>query len=208
MQEDFKQALKEYLQPVQPTVQTNFSSHNESTILANLYTQSKQRFYLGIGGLFFFAFLVFLVVILAIVIFASAPHETGENKVLQIVTGILLLILLDPLIIFIAAFLPHFFISAVKLDEKGVYLPRKLLLFRIYSLYDYLESASLETSGAIVITVTSGKKYYLSDNIQGINQLVWFLKTKAPRLRLDSYLKRRVELWETGADLSSSVPVV
>src|SRR3990167_4300255 len=83
MQEDFKQALKEYLQPVQPTVQTNFSSHNESTILANLYTQSKQRFYLGIGGLFFFAFLVFLEVILAIVIFASAPHETGENKVLQ-----------------------------------------------------------------------------------------------------------------------------
>ena len=186
------ESVKEFLLPFKQT--PNVFSKDEAVIETNVYTQTKGRFLLGC----FWEIFLFCVLISSFVVsigcLATANQEADNGEWLQITTGVLILILVIPLLGFLLVFLPHFFFSAVSLDNDGLMLPRSFLLLRTYVRYSDIKELTVDTSGAVI--VHADKKYLLSAHIDGLSQLLWYLVSNHSHIRSDEFVQRRISNWE------------
>ena len=193
-----KQNIAEWLHPVKPIQENNYTSQNEDQILNNLYTQSKKRFFYCIGALLAFTILGCAIFTVSIGCLSTVNREPEDSEWIQIVTGVALLVFVTPLAFSVLFVVPHFFITVVKLDKNGIYLPKRLLLLRQYVSYNDIQSAYVEPSGAIFIRTNAGKSYQLPEQLLGVSQILWFLSQQNKNISADVYIKRRVEQWASG----------
>src|SRR3990167_10718259 len=110
-----KQNIAEWLHPVKPIQENNYTSQNEDQILNNLYTQSKKRFFYCIGALLAFTILGCAIFTVSIGCLSTVNREPEDSEWIQIVTGVALLVFVTPLAFSVLFVVPHFFITVVKL---------------------------------------------------------------------------------------------
>lgn len=173
----------------------NYLSSDYTVIKGNVYTQSKLRFFVGCCWVFILTTAIVALVILSGGCFVTAPKDK-VHEWLYVFVGIIILFVFTPMTIMLLVYMPHFFISAIIANDKGILLPLPYLLARKFVLFSDIKKMSVESNGLIVVKVVDGK-YFIPKNIDGLSQLLWYInEKKGSKLQTDEFINCRVEGWE------------
>ena len=196
-----RMAMADFLLPLKGTDETLYYSKDEDVIEASVFTQSRQRFLMGCAAELLFAFVMVGCFVVGIACLATAEEEKDNKEWLQITTGVLLLILATPLSALMLSYLPHNFISALRVNSNEILLPRTIFLLRTTIPLSYFRSMRIDITHSVILE--GEKSFWISGHTVGLSQLLWFIRSSNPSIKCDEYVLKRIAMWEKG-DMETS----
>lgn len=172
--------------------QISFSSSER--VQTVIYGQSKSRFLIGCFWIIAVTLGILGLLGVSAECFLSATTDK-EHEWLYILIGSIILIFLVPFLLMLNCYLPHFFISAIIVNEDGILLPLPFLLVRKFVLFSDLRKMYVETNGLACVETKEHKKFLIPHKIDGLSQLLWYISEKSNKLQTDEFIECRIKQW-------------